>query len=227
MLGGIGISQLISNLQNLIIDRGYVTTRIVAPEQDLTTGVLTLKIIPGKIRDVYFEEGVKGSHAYAFLLTAMPARAGDLLDLREIEQGLENLQRLPTVQAEMEIVPTENQGESDIVIRRNQKKFWRVAVSLDNSGSKSTGTYQGSATLYVDNPFALSDLAYFSWNNDVHGKSSQGTQNLTGHYSLPFGDTLVSFTGSRYNYHQTVAGLTTDYEYSGDNNSLNLQLAHM
>ncbi|WP_245711053.1 ShlB/FhaC/HecB family hemolysin secretion/activation protein [Thorsellia anophelis] len=223
-LGGIGISQLVSNLQNLIIDRGYVTTRIVAPEQDLTTGILTLKIIPGKVRQVYFEEG---SAKYAFLWTAMPARSGDLLDLRKIEQGLENLQRLSTVQAEMEIVPTENQGESDIVIKRHQKKFWRVALSLDNSGSKSTGTYQGSATLYVDNPLALSDLAYVSWNNDVHGKSSQGTQNLTGHYSLPFGDTLFSFTGSRYNYHQTVAGLTTDYVYSGDNNSLNLQVAHM
>lgn len=35
----------------------------------------------------------------------MPAREGELLDLRDIEQGLENLQRVPTVQAEMAIVP--------------------------------------------------------------------------------------------------------------------------
>lgn len=223
-LGGIGINQLMSNLQNLIIERGYVTTRIVAPEQDLTTGVLTLKVVPGRVGKVYYAED---SSKYAFLWTAMPARSGDLLDLREIEQGLENIQRISTVQAQMEIIPSQTPGESDIVIHRNQKKFWRVALSLDNSGTESTGTYLGSATLYVDNPLALSDLAYISWNNDIHDNSERSAQNIIGHYSVPFGDTLVSFTGSRYNYHQTVAGLTTDYVYSGDNNSLNLQIAHM
>jgi hemolysin activation/secretion protein len=33
---------------------------------------------------------------------------GNLLDLRDIEQGLENFQRLPTVEASMEILPGEN-----------------------------------------------------------------------------------------------------------------------
>lgn len=224
-LGGAGINQLMGNLQNLIISRGYVTTRVVAPEQDLTKGELKLVIIPGKIRQVRFTDD---SDQYAFLWTAMPARSGDLLDLREIEQGLENLQRLSTVKAEMEIVPTSQQGESDIVIKRTQSRFWRMAFSVDNSGSKSTGVYQGSATLYVDNPFALSDLAYVSWSNDLQSRNSQfGSKNLTGHYSVPFGDTLLSFTGSRYNYFQTVAGLTTDYIYSGDSDTLSLQIAHM
>lgn len=53
----------------------------------------------------------------------MPVREGEILDLRDIEQGLENLQRIPTVQAQMEIVPGDNPGESDIVIERIQSKF--------------------------------------------------------------------------------------------------------
>ena len=61
-----------------------------------------LQVVPGRVRQVRYQDG---SDVGATLYTAMPARAGSLLDVRDIKQGLENLQRLPTVQASMEIVP--------------------------------------------------------------------------------------------------------------------------
>lgn len=100
-LGGKGINLLMAQLQNILIDRGYITSRILAPQQDLKSGVLRLVVMPGYIREARLTQD---SDDYLWLASAFPATDGKLLDLRDIEQGLENLQSLPTVQASMEIV---------------------------------------------------------------------------------------------------------------------------
>lgn len=50
--GAQGINAIMRKVQNAIIRRGYVTTRIVAGPQDLKSGVLTLIVIPGRINSI-------------------------------------------------------------------------------------------------------------------------------------------------------------------------------
>lgn len=49
---------VINKVQNEILAKGYVTTRVMAQEQDLTKGVLTLTLQPGRISRIRFEEPV-------------------------------------------------------------------------------------------------------------------------------------------------------------------------
>jgi hemolysin activation/secretion protein len=127
----------------------------------------------------------------------------------------------------MEIVPGEKPGESDVVITRKQSKMWRLGLSLDDSGTETTGRYQGGATLSLDNPFSLSDLLYVSASHDLDNKGGKGSKNYTGHYSVPFGYWMLGITGSDYDYHQTVAGDNADYRYSGKSKNLNVQLSRV
>ncbi len=82
----------------------------------------------------------------------------------------------------MEIVPGDNPGESDIVITRKQAKMWRLGLSLDDSGTETTGRYQGGVTLSLDNPFSLSDLLYFSASHDLDNNGGKKSRNYVGHY---------------------------------------------
>uniref|UniRef100_UPI00067B87FA ShlB/FhaC/HecB family hemolysin secretion/activation protein n=1 Tax=Yersinia intermedia TaxID=631 RepID=UPI00067B87FA len=223
-LGGQGINLLMGQLQNRLIDHGYVTTRVLAPQQDLNSGTLALHVVPGKIRSV---ELTPDSDRHVTLFSAFPARPGNLLDLRDIEQGLENLQRVPTVQASMELIPGSAPGETDIALSWQQRKMWRLAASLDDSGTRSTGRYQGGATLFLDNPLSLSDLFYVSAGGSIKNRGEKGTNNLTGHYSLPFGYWTAGITASSYDYHQTVAGLNGDIRYRGDSENVTLQLSRL
>lgn len=50
-LSGQGINVLMSRLQNRLLDHGYVTTRLLAPLQNLSEGTLQLKILPGTVRN--------------------------------------------------------------------------------------------------------------------------------------------------------------------------------
>jgi hemolysin activation/secretion protein len=223
-LGGKGINLLMSTMQNRLVDHGWITTRVLAPTQDLKSGTLKLAIVPGYIRHVRLTED---SDDYIQLYTSFPAHEGNLLDLRDIEQGLENLQRLPTVEASMEIVPGEQPGESDVVITRKQSKMWRLGLSLDDAGTETTGRYQGGVTLSLDNPFSLSDLLYVSASHDLNDRGGKGSKNYTGHYSVPFGYWTLGVTGSDYDYHQTVAGQNQDYRYSGKSKNLDVQLSRV
>ncbi|MGY6029042.1 ShlB/FhaC/HecB family hemolysin secretion/activation protein [Phytobacter sp. AG2a] len=223
-LGGKGINLLMSTLQNRLVDHGWITTRVLAPSQDLKSGTLKLAIVPGYVRQVKL---TPDSDDYIQLYSAFPAHEGNLLDLRDIEQGLENLQRLPTVEANMELLPGEKPGESDIVITRKQRKMWRLGLSVDDSGTETTGRYQGGVTLSLDNPFSLSDLLYVSASHDLNDKGGKGSKNYTAHYSVPFGYWMLGVTGSDYDYHQTVAGLNQDYRYSGKSKNLDVQLSRV
>ncbi|MGK0687810.1 ShlB/FhaC/HecB family hemolysin secretion/activation protein, partial [Serratia marcescens] len=167
-LGSQGIMLAINKVQNAILAKGYVTTRVMAQEQDLTSGVLTLTLQPGRIGDIRFEEPVSWRGR---LWNAIPASRGDILNLRDIEQGLENFRRVPSANADIKIVPGAQEATSDLQVNWHEGRPVRLSLGLDDSGSKSTGRYLGSATLAIDAPFAQNDLFYANIGKDVfqHG----------------------------------------------------------
>lgn len=219
--------------QNAIIARGYTTTRILAAPQDLNDGTLTLTVLPGRIRQIRVNmESPDTTHAgrIAAFGNTFPASSGDILNLRDLEQGLENLKRVPTAEADIQIVPAETPNESDVVIVWQQRLFpYRVSVGVDDSGSDSTGKYQGSVTLSLDNPLGLSDLFYLSYNHDLGhkdrytdaagNKTGSGTRGYALHYSVPAGYWLWSLNHSAYRYHQAVAGANENYDYNCDSSN--------
>jgi len=228
-LGTNGINLVMKRIQNAIIQRGYITTRVLAGAQDLKQGRLELTIIPGRIRAVRFADGTDERATWR---TALPMAPGDILNLRDIEQALENMKRVPTAEVDIQITPSEGPdakpGESDLVIRWKQGFPLRLSLSADDSGSKYTGKYQGSLTVSADHLLTLHDLFYLTVNHDLDSQSSShGTRGNTVHYSLPFGYWLVSFTHSDYDYHQTVQGANQDYVYSGTSANNDLRLSRV
>ena len=171
----------------------------------------------------------------ALLASAIPARPGDLLNLRDIEQGLENLKRAPTAEADIQIEPSTapdaKPGDSDLVVKYVQAKKWRLTLSLDDSGTEATGRYQAGATLSLDNPFGLNDLFYLSANHSLNrrflSEPSYGTEGQTAHYSLPLGYWMLGFTASNSQYHQTVAGANENPVYAGKTNNAEVKLSRL
>jgi len=101
-IGSTGIGITIRRLQNELLRRGYVTTRVLAGPQDLTHGALTVTLIPGRVHAIRFAENTS---TRATIANAIPMQTGDLLNLRAIEQALENLKRVPTTEADIRIEP--------------------------------------------------------------------------------------------------------------------------
>lgn len=215
-LGTEGINVVMKRVQNAIIARGYVTTRVLSAPQDLNTGTLTLSVVPGRFREAVFSEADARHPAIA---NALPIRSGGLLNLRDIEQGLENLQRVPTVTADIKIAPAVGEGaapgQSDLQIDWKQRSPVRASVTLDDAGSQGTGKLQANATLSLDNPLGLNELFYVSAGRGVFNGKGKDTNSWTAHYDVPYGYWLFGATASAYDYSQTVVGAYESYDYSG------------
>jgi len=215
-LGTEGINVVMKRVQNAIIARGYVTTRVLSAPQDLKTGTLTLSVVPGRFRDAVFSEAAARHPA---ITNALPIRSGNLLNLRDIEQGLENLQRVPTVSADIKIAPADGEGaapgQSDLQIDWKQRSPVRASVTLDDTGSRGTGKLQANATLSLDNPMGLNELFYVSAGRGVFKGQGKDTNSWTAHYDVPYGYWLFGATASAYDYRQTVVGAYESYDYSG------------
>lgn len=229
-LGARGVGILMKRVQNAIVDKGYVTTRVLAEPQDLRSGALRFTLIPGRVRSIRLADA---AHARANLINALPIAAGDVLNLRDLEQALENLKRVPTAEADIKIVPAEGAGakpgESDLVIDWRQDFPFRLNLSVDDGGTKATGKYQGALTISYDHWFTLNDLFYVSLNHDLGGgdRGSRGTRGGTIHYSLPLSYWLLGLTASDNTYHQSVAGASQIYRYSGESSNAEVRLSRV
>ena len=232
-VGSQGINVLLRRIQNRLIEYGYVTTRVVVEPQDLRSGMLVLTVIPGKVGRIQLQDQSALPFATrGTLWFAMPLREGELLNLRDIEQGLENLKRVPSAEADFQLVPSENVGETDIVVGYKQRFPFHITLGLDDSGSKATGRLQGSATFSWDNVLTLNDMFYISGTRSFKRHSDKaegdyGSQNISLYYSIPWKNYQLSLSGSRYRYHQTVAGAFESYTYSGESRQMKANLSRL
>ncbi|WP_460903719.1 ShlB/FhaC/HecB family hemolysin secretion/activation protein [Paraburkholderia jirisanensis] len=219
-VGRDGLNLIVHRVTARIIEQGYSTTRVVIAAQDVSTGKLRLHLIPGVISAIRFAD----PSTYGTPRNAFPTHAGDLLNLRNLEQGLEQMKRVPNQDVDMEIVPGPAPGESDIVISVKRQKPWSLTLSADDSGLRSTGQYQGSASLTIDNPLGLSDLLNIGYNHDINGHESQyGTHGSSAYYSIPWGNWTFTGTASQYDYHQQFAGAFTTLVSSGKSETFDVK----
>ena len=228
-IGVKGLNQALDLIQNEIIHRGYVTTRMLLPQQNIASGEIKLQVIAGKVDQIQF---VDGSSKRAHKFNALPVKSGDILNIRDIEQGLENFKRVPTVEADFKIKPSEQRhepGYSDLELAWQQSKPYRIHLGVDDAGSDSTGKYQGTATLSLDHLLTANDLFYASYNHDLGGGDSgkRGTEGYYLSYSIPFQYWLLNTSYSQSDYNQTVAGAQQSYLYSGESKLISADVSRV
>ncbi|WP_066805394.1 ShlB/FhaC/HecB family hemolysin secretion/activation protein [Moraxella oblonga] len=265
-----------SRVQNRLIDKGYVTSRIMVTDQNLADGKLRLTVIPGKIGQVLVNTtnskvpvyvkptsildfktktpSTSKTHVYPAILDgALTTQTGKLLNIRDLETTLENFKRVPSADANFKIAPSDELqaigndknnkpagntlGFSDIIIDYTQHRPIRGSLSLDDSGAKSTGKYQGMATFSMDNLANYNDLLYLSFGRDLGNQlnddkdypsnMSKGSKNYSMGYVIPIKNSLLQLNANHYTYHQTVAGSNQDYVYGGKSNQYTAKLSHL
>jgi hemolysin activation/secretion protein len=223
-IGREGINLILQRLTAHITSKGYTTTRIGVPEQNLSNGELKLILVPGIIRNIHFkDETLRGT-----LRTAFPASAGDILNLRDLEQGLEQMKRVASQDVDMQLVPGALPGETDVVIAVKREKPWKVTMSLDDSGLKATGKRQGGLNFALDNPLGLNDLFNIGVNTDTDREgNAHGTRGKNIYYSIPLGYWTFSLSGSQYDYHQQIAGTNQTFVSSGVSSDAEIKIQRL
>ncbi|MGY2285128.1 ShlB/FhaC/HecB family hemolysin secretion/activation protein [Pseudomonas gingeri] len=221
-LGVPQLNELLKVITDHYIEKGLVTSRAYLPQQDLSSGNLKVLVVEGRL------EGLKGAEGSGIserqLATTFPGKPGDLLNLREIEQMVDQLNRLPSNQAQMELAPGKAVGGSEVLVKNTPQKPWRAGLSYGNDGQRSTGRQQVGTTFDWDSPLGLADQFSLRAGHDVVSDSSKNSRNAMLYYNLPFGWWNLSYTYSESEYRSQAQASGFSFKQSGDSQNHQLKL---
>lgn len=209
-LGVQGLSRLVSALDVELLKTGYATSKVTLPPQNLSQGVLQVRLHAGRIARIEVGEEVRWQGTF-------PITEGHLLNIRDLEQGVEQMNRLPSRTVQTQLEPGEQADTSvvHILSQANGSRF-RGGVTLDNSGTPALGRPQLGVSLALDNPTGLNDLLSASFNTNLKNlRANHRTQSLALNYSIPWGYNLLSVSANTTQFAQQVQLTTSRVTSSG------------
>jgi hemolysin activation/secretion protein len=108
-IGLSSVNEYLRIITNRYIQEGYITSRAFLVPQDLSSGTLKIVIVEGRLESMLFNGKQEG-----FLQQAFSNIEGKILNLRDIEQGLDQINRLNRYNARIKLEPGTQQGYSVI-----------------------------------------------------------------------------------------------------------------
>lgn len=205
------ITQLTSTVSDWYISRGYITSRAFLTEQDLSQGELHIVVLEGKLSHIHLN-----GESPLMLKMVFPGLEGKILNLRDIEQGMEQINRLRATPVQIEILPDQQAGYSIVNLTSTPEFPLSASVSLDNSGQKSTGEDQLNGSLTGNNLLGLADKWSVSGGRSSEFASAYDAQNFQAGISIPYGYGLLDYSWVWNNYRSTVVNSGFPWLSTGD-----------
>ncbi len=193
------IESLLGKITQYYIEKGFITTRAYIKAQDLRQGTLKISVVEGKVEKLVLEDGEDNDSVN--LYTSFPTIEGRLFNLRDIEQGLDQINRISSNHATMEIRPGSDVGQSIVVIRNQRTRRLHGNLTYDNLGSSNTGISQIGFNAALDNPLHLNDSFNFTHRRTVEHEFAKNHSRMNNFmYTIPFGYATITATHTRSDY---------------------------
>lgn len=224
-LGAKEISSLMGELTLAYMKSGYSTARVYIPPQDLKKGTLTLNVVEGRVGSLVLDDGANGKSVN--LKTAFPGMVGKALSIYDIEQGLDQINRLSSNSATMEIVPSSKDGESIIKVTNKPQSPYSFQLSMDNTGSKSSGRTQYGLNVSYDNLAGINDLLSVTARHSAPYYNNKMSSSRSMTYSVPYGYTTFSLSLNDSSFKSTMPAESGVINTDGYSKGTSLILDHV
>ena len=164
----------------LYVNKGYLTSGAIIPDQDVMSGVITVQIIEGKLTRIDVEGNRWFRSSYLSNRLSLGIRTPVTLDpLQEQLQLLQQYRRIERVNAELR--PGDQQGDSVLNVRVADRNPFHASMEVNNYQTPLVGEIRGVGTLTHDNLTGHGDPLKLSY-----GQSSGAFPIVDASYALPF-----------------------------------------
>lgn len=191
-----GINRLLKAITERYIEAGYPASRPYLALQPQAGQPLDIVIVEGFVESIELPD----ADLPLSLKGAFPSLLGKPLYLPDLEQGLDQLNRLRAYDLGADLLPGGLQGGTRVIIQPRQVgSRWHLDSRLDNRGSELTGRHRLNLGVGLDSPLGLNDdlrLALVSAVFDAPGQS----QGASLYYALPYGPWTLALNASWMRY---------------------------
>ena len=199
-----------------------VLARVDLLPQDLTEGIVTITITEGKFSGARMESA-NSAKLPPELLTRMVEKAqpvGAPVRLSNMDRATMLLNEVPGVQANVRLSTGQSEGQTEALVQVQDKNPWDGQLTLDNTGSVSTGISRFSSQFNRYGMFGRADVGSLQY---MH---SQGLDYLRLGYNEPLG-----YGGARwglnteYTHYAVISDSYDSLDLHGPSNSLSLYVS--
>ncbi|MHB2248834.1 ShlB/FhaC/HecB family hemolysin secretion/activation protein [Pseudomonas fitomaticsae] len=218
---GVGqINHLLATITALYVEKGYIASRPYLSSAPAAGQSLDILIDEGYIESIELaDQSLPVSLGGAF-----PGMLGKPLNLRDLEQGLDQLNRLRSLDLTADIAPGSQPGASKIILRSRTsgQSRWALGAGFDNLGSASTGRDRDTLSLTLDSPLELNDLLSLSA-SDTLNQGDRYSRNASLYYAIPYGYWTFSTFASHAEYRAPFKLSTLTFHSTGITDQLSLR----
>jgi len=218
---GVGqINHLLATITAIYVEQGYIASRPYLLSAPAAGQSLDIMIDEGYIESIELaDQSLPVSLGGAF-----PHMLGQPLNLRDLEQGLDQLNRLRSIDLTADIAPGSQPGASRIILRSRTagQSRWALGLGMDNLGSASTGRDRNSVNLSFDSPLQLNDLLSLGA-SDTLNQGDRYNRNASLYYAIPYGYWTYSAFASHAEYRAPFKLPSTTLYSNGITDQLSLR----
>jgi hemolysin activation/secretion protein len=195
------IIDLANEITNYLIAQGYSTSRAEVPKQNLNDGVLQIEIIESFLEEIIFDDDDFANKMRKFVVFGL-YKKGDVLNIKEIEEALDQVNRLQSSNATIKIIPGKIANHSIVLIETFSQKPLSLNFSYNNSGAQATGEMRETIGFSYDNLFNLNDVISFQRSsNDLDEKRNErGASSISGSLALFFKNYSLNLSYAKSDY---------------------------
>ena len=226
------IQRALETLEIAYRDLGYGTVHVTLPEQNIASGEVIFNVVEPRLSRIEIDGATRNDPAN--IRRSLPGlREGSIPNAKVIARNLLLANENPARQLTVLMRGGEGDDKVDATIKVTEDKAWKASLTLDNTGTTSTGDYRVSAgyqhanmfnrdhvmTLqYITSPNHLSDVKVYGLGYRVPFYGLGSSLEVVGGYSNVNSGTVGGlFTvagagavlGLRYNQYLSKLG---DYE---------------
>ena len=164
------------DITNYYRKRGYILAQAYVPEQKVINGVVTVRVLEGKLGSVVVEDNKL--YGRRMLLKPFRGEIGQPVYKPAVESALLHLTDYPGLSIFGVFKPGSEVGTTDLVLKVKDEKRVNFDFQMDNYGSKFTGKYRLRGDFSVNNLTGAADivngsvLQTFEPSNGIYGALS-------------------------------------------------------
>ncbi len=182
---------------------GYFVAMAYLPAQDIQDNAVTIAVNEGRYGNIELRNGANLSEGTMRGRLAGLA-GGDVIALGPLEERLLLLSDLPGVSVKSTLAPGLQPGTSDLLVDVTPGRRVTGSIDADNAGNRYTGEYRLGATVNLNEPLGLGDVATLRVLS-----SGSGLQYARISYQVQAGRAQVgvAYSALRYKLGREFAGL--------------------
>jgi hemolysin activation/secretion protein len=150
------------NLTLLYVNRGYINSGAIIPDQPVVDGLITFRIVEGKLTSINLTGNKWFAESFLRDRIALGAEAPvNILHLQDRLQLLQQDRRIKLIHAELR--PAARPGESELEVKVEETPPFSVEMRVNNYQSPVVGAEEGLVTLAHQNLSGHGDVLSFTY----------------------------------------------------------------